>query len=162
MRDPDTVNERHAGVSIQPPVLFLGAFVAGCLLELFMPIGPGLAEGTRRPIWIGLGLAVIGVGIAAKAVSQFTEAGTSVPVHQPTDVLVTNGLYAVSRNPIYIALLMFYVGLSIALTTGWALLFLPIVIAVLQKGVIEREEAYLTDEFGETYEAYKEKVPRWL
>ena len=162
MRDPDTVNKRHADVLVQPPILFLGTFVAGCLLELILPLGPGLAGGTARPIWIGLGLAVIAVGIAAKAVSQFTEAGTSVPVDQPTDALVTDGLYAVSRNPIYIALIVFYVGLSIALTTGWALLFLPVAISVLRKGVIEREETFLEEEFGETYLAYKKRVPRWL
>jgi protein-S-isoprenylcysteine O-methyltransferase Ste14 len=75
---------------------------------------------------------------------------------------VTTGLYGWSRNPIYIALSVFYVGLSIALTTGWALLLLPLLIFVLQKGVIEREEAYLTEEFGEEYIAYKKRVPRWL
>ncbi|MDA7948621.1 MAG: isoprenylcysteine carboxylmethyltransferase family protein [Hyphomicrobiaceae bacterium] len=162
MRNPDPANNRQVDALVRPPTLFLGAFTVGCLLEMFMPIGPGLAQGTARPIWIGLGLAVIGVGIAAKAVSQFTEAGTSVPVHEPTDALVTNGLYALSRNPIYIALIIFYVGLSIALTTGWALLLLPVVLTVLQKGVVEREEALLAQEFGETYLAYKKKVPRWL
>ena len=92
----------------------------------------------------------------------FVDAGTSLPVHTPTNALVTTGLYGWSRNPIYIALSVFYVGLSIALTTGWALLLLPLVIFVLQKGVIEREEAYLTEEFGEEYTAYKKRVPRWL
>ena len=162
MRDPDPVSNRQVDALVRPPTLFLGAFTVGCLLEIFLPIGPGLAQGTGRPIWIGLGIAVIGAGIAAKAVSQFTEAGTSVPVHEPTDALVTNGLYALSRNPIYIALIVFYVGLSIALTTGWALLLLPAVVAVLRKGVVEREEALLTQEFGDAYVAYKKKVPRWL
>ena len=162
MRDPDPASNRQVDAVVRPPTLFLGAFTAGCLLDIFLPIGPGLAQGTARPVWIGLGIAVIGVGIAAKAVSQFTEAGTSVPVQEPTDALVTNGLYALSRNPIYIALIVFYTGLAIALTTGWALLLLPVVVAVLKKGVIEREEALLTQEFGDAYLAYKKKVPRWL
>lgn len=152
----------HADAVIRPPTLYLGGLAAGCLLELLMPIGPGLAGGTGRPIWIGLGLAAIGLAIAAKSVSQFAAAGTSVPLDQPTDALVTNGLYGVSRNPIYIGLNFLYVGLSIALTTGWALLILPILLVILQKGVIEREEAYLEDEFGEAYLTYKKRVPRWL
>lgn len=156
------MSERLANVWVRPPNLFLGALTAGCVMELIVPIGPGLVQGTARPVWIGLGLAVIGVGIAAKAVSHFTEAGTTVPINEPTDALVTQGLYGVSRNPIYIALIIFYVGLSIALTTGWALLILPIVLAILRRGVIEPEEAFLVDEFGETYLAYKHKVPRWL
>ena len=135
------MSERHANALVHPPILYLGGLVAGSLLELFMPLGPGLAGGTARPIWIGLGLAVIGVAIAVKAMRLFADAGTSLPVHTPTDALVTTGLYSWSRNPIYIALSIFYVGLSIALTTGWALLLLPIVIFALQKGVIEREEA---------------------
>ena len=156
------MSERHANALVHPPILYLGGLVTGCLLELLVPLGPGLAGGTPRPVWIGLGLAAIGVAIAVKAIRQFTDAGTSLPVHTPTDALVTEGLYSWSRNPIYIALSVFYVGLSIALTTGWALLLLPIVIVVLQKGVIEREEAYLAEEFGAQYLAYKKRVPRWL
>lgn len=161
-RGPEPVSENHANVLVQPPRLYLGGFVAGCLMELLLPLGPGLGGGTLRPIFIGLGLAAIAVAIAGKAIRQFADAGTTIPVDEPTDALVTHGLYSWSRNPIYIALSMFYVGLSIALTTGWALLFLPVVLGVMQKGVIEREEAYLQKKFGAPYEKYKEKVPRWL
>ena len=108
------VSEPHANVLVRPPFLYLGALFAGALIELFLPLGPGLAGGTLR------------------------------------------------RNPIYIGLSVLYAGLAIALTSGWALLALPIVIAVMNKGVIEREEAYLAREFGEDYLAYKKKVPRWL
>lgn len=156
------MSERHANVMVQPAILYLGALAAGCLMEFFLPLGPGVAGGTLRPVIIGLGLAAIGVAVAGMAIRQFIGAGTSVPVHTPTDALVTHGLYNLSRNPIYIALSVFYVGLSIALTTGWALLLLPVVIAILQKGVIKREEAYLKKEFGERYLDYMNKVPRWL
>ncbi len=156
------MSERHANALAHPPVLYLGGLVAGCVLEFFVPLGPGLAGGTARPIWIGLGIAAIAFAAALKAMRLFANAGTSLPVHTPTDALVTNGLYSWSRNPIYIALSVFYVGLSIALTTLWALLFLPLVIIALQKGVIEREEEYLAEEFGEVYLSYKKRVPRWL
>lgn len=156
------MSERHANVLVRPPNLYLGGLVTGCLLELLWPLGPGLAGGTLRPVIIGLGLAAIGVAIAVKAFRQFADAGTTLPVDEPTDALVTHGIYNVSRNPIYIGLTIFYVGLSIALTTGWALLVLPFVLAVMRKGVIEPEEAYLRQEFGASYLEYKEKVPRWL
>lgn len=156
------MSEGHADALTHPPFLYLGGLVTGCLLELFIPLGPGLAGGTARPVLIGLGIAAIAIAIAGKAIVQFTNAGTSLPVDTPTDALVTDGLYSWSRNPIYIAVSVFYVGLSIALTTLWALLLLPVVILVLQKGVIEREEDYLAGEFGEAYLAYKKQVPRWL
>lgn len=155
------MSERHANVLVQPPILYMGALAAGCLMEFFFPLGPGLAGGTLKPIIIGLGLAAIGGVLAWNAIRQFVDAGTSIPVDEPTDALVTSGLYSWSRNPIYIALTVFYVGLSIALTSGWALLLLPVVLIALQKGVIEREEIYLEKEFGERYLAYKNKVPRW-
>ena len=161
-REAETVSKHHVNALVRPPNLFLSGLTAGCVLELIAPLGPGLAGGSARPVWVGLGLVVIAVGIAAKAVSQFTQAGTSIPVDQPTDALVTNGLYGLSRNPIYIALVILYLGLSIALTSGWALLVLPFLIVILQRGVIEREEVFLAKEFGETYLSYKKKVPRWL
>lgn len=156
------MSNRHIEPPVRPPNLFLGALIAGCVLELLFPLGPGLAGGNLRAIFIGLGIAVIGIGIAWKAVVQFTDAGTSVPLDEPTDALVTDGLYNWSRNPIYIGLCVLYVGLSIALTTVWALLLLPLIIIFLRRTVIEREEALLIAEYGDEYQTYKTRVPRWL
>ena len=156
------MSERHANTLVRPPFLYLGALGAGCLLELLLPLGPGLAGGTPRPVWIGLGLAAIGLAIGWKAIRQFSDAGTSIHLDEPTHALVSEGLYGWSRNPIYIGLTVIYLGLSVALTTVWPLLFLPVVIWVLTKAVIEREEAYLGQEFGDQYLAYKRQVPRWL
>lgn len=156
------MSDQYANALVRPPFLYLGALVSGGLIELFIPLGPGLAGGSARPVWIGLGLAAIGFTIVWKAFRQFADAGTSVHLDEPTHAIVSEGLYGWSRNPIYIGLTAVYTGLSIALTTGWALLFLPVVIGVLQKGVIEREEAYLGQEFGDDYLAYKRQVPRWL
>ncbi len=156
------MSERHANVLVRPPNLYLGGLVAGCLFELLLPLGPGLAGGTLRPIIIGLGLAAIGATFVWKAVRQFADAGTTIPVDEPTDALVIHGLYSWSRNPIYMGLNVIYVGLSIALTSGWALLALPVLLIVMKRGVIEPEEAYLEEEFGAQYREYKDKVPRWL
>lgn len=156
------MSEKHIVVPVRPPNLFLGSLALGAILELIYPIGPGLAGGSARAVWIGLGIAVVGIALGWKAIVQFTEAGTTVPLDEPTDALVTNGLYAWSRNPIYVALTTAYSGLAIALTSGWALILLPFTLFFLQKTVIEREEELLAREFGDTYLEYKKKVPRWL
>lgn len=156
------MSDRHIEPLVRPPNLFLGGLVLGCIAELMIPLGPGLAGGNLRAIFIGLGIAAIGVGIAWKAIVQFTDAGTAVQLDEPTDALVTDGLYNWSRNPIYIGLCVLYTGLSIALTSVWALLLLPFIIVFLQRTVIEREESLLVQEFGDDYLSYRNKVPRWL
>jgi protein-S-isoprenylcysteine O-methyltransferase Ste14 len=161
-RECEEVSKNSIDVLIRPPSLYLGGLTVGCLLDFIYPIGPGLAQGTARPVYIGLGLALIGVLIAWRAIAQFAEAGTTIQLDEPTEELVTNGLYSWSRNPIYIALTLIYVGLAIALTSGWALIVLPAVIVILRKTVIEKEEILLEKEFGTPYLAYKKKVPRWL
>ena len=72
------------------------------------------------------------------------------------------GPYALTRNPIYVGFVLAYFGLSIMLTDLWVLLLLIPVLVILQRGVVEREEAYLERQFGEAYHRYKARVPRWI
>lgn len=155
-------DQDHADVVMRPPRLFLSGLTAGAVLELFIPLGPGLANGSFRAVAIGIALAIIGAALVVHAARRFSDAGTTVPISDPTTALVTDGLYGWSRNPIYVAATVFYVGLAIALTTGWALLALPVVLTVLHHGVVLREEVFLEDTFGADYVAYKSAVPRWL
>jgi protein-S-isoprenylcysteine O-methyltransferase Ste14 len=55
-----------------------------------------------------------------------------------------------------------YFGLSIVLTSVWVLLLLFPVLVIVQRGVVEKEEAYLERKFGDAYRAYKARVPRRL
>ncbi len=151
-----------ADVVMRPPTLALGCLAAAAILELVWPLGPGLAQGSWKPVAIGLGFMALGLGFGWAAVRRFFEAGTTVQIHEPTETLVTSGLYRWSRNPIYIGLITVYFGLCLALTTVWGLLLLPVLVAVLHKGVVLREEAFLEGKFGDAYRAYKAKAPRWL
>ena len=58
--------------------------------------------------------------------------------------------------------MILYFGLAIMLTSAWMLLLLIPVLIILQRGVVEREEAYLQAKFGEAYRKYQARVPRWL
>jgi protein-S-isoprenylcysteine O-methyltransferase Ste14 len=57
---------------------------------------------------------------------------------------------------------LLYVGITLLVNTVWPLLLLPFVLAVVQRGVIEREERYLEQKFGDKYMSYKSRVRRWL
>ena len=151
-----------ADVAIKPPFLFLGALVLGCLLSLVIPLGPGLGRPNTLALMAGFGFVLAGLGLAVASVRSFRAAGTSVVPGEPSTALVVTGPYAVTRNPIYVGFVLAYFGLAILLTSVWVLLLLIPVLIVLQRGVVEREEAYLERKFGDAYRRYQARVPRWL
>jgi protein-S-isoprenylcysteine O-methyltransferase Ste14 len=81
---------------------------------------------------------------------------------KPTTALVTEGPFRYSRNPIYLALTLLYVGVALLINALWILLLIVPVLLVIRYGVIAREEAYLTRKFGDTYRQYTARVQRWL
>ena len=111
---------------------------------------------------VGLTFVAIGFLLAALSVRRFQLAGTSVVPGEPSTALVVNGPYAFTRNPIYVGFALAYLGLAIMLTSLWVLLLSIPLLVILQRGVVEREEAYLDRQFGEAYRKYKARVPRWL
>jgi protein-S-isoprenylcysteine O-methyltransferase Ste14 len=151
-----------ADVAIKPPFLFLGALALGCLLSLAIPIGPGLGRPNTLALMVGLAFVLLGVALAVLSVRSFHVARTSVVPGEPSTALVVTGPYALTRNPIYVGFALAYFGLSIMLTDLWVLLLLIPVLVILQRGVVEREEAYLERQFGEAYHRYKARVPRWI
>ncbi|MEQ9200673.1 MAG: isoprenylcysteine carboxylmethyltransferase family protein, partial [Rhodospirillales bacterium] len=85
-----------------------------------------------------------------------------VPTHTPTSGLVTDGLYRYSRNPIYLALTLIYIGTSLIAGWFWPLLLLLPLLPLMHYGVIRREEDYLSAKFGTEYQAYRKAVRRYL
>lgn len=152
----------YADVVVKPPILFAGAVLLGCLLSWIVPLGPGLGSATTRALAAGGTLALVGLALGALSVRQFRQAGTSVIPGEPSTVLLESGPYRFTRNPIYIAFVILYFGLAVMLTSAWMLLLLIPVLIILQRGVVEREEAYLQAKFGEAYRKYQARVPRWL
>jgi protein-S-isoprenylcysteine O-methyltransferase Ste14 len=152
----------YADVVVKPPILFVGAIVLGCLLSWLVPLGPGLFSANGRALGVGGGLALIGFALFVVSAREFGRAGTSVVPGEPSTVLLDVGPYRFTRNPIYISFVIFYFGLAIMLTSAWMLLLLISVLIIMQRGVVEREEAYLQSKFGEAYRKYQARVPRWL
>jgi protein-S-isoprenylcysteine O-methyltransferase Ste14 len=152
----------YAEVAVKPPILFLGALALGCLLSSIIPIGPGLGSANGLAVTVGLTFIVLGFVLAGLSFRNFRLAGTSVVPGEPAKALVVTGPYHVTRNPIYIGLVLAYFGVSILLTSMWVLLLLIPAVIILQRRVVLREEEYLERQFGEAYTKYKARVPRWL
>src|SRR5215510_7754334 len=113
-------------------------------------------------LWLGLALLVLGVGIAAWGRRTMQAAGTNVNPALPTTAIVTSGPFRFSRNPLYLALTLLYLGLTLALNTWWGIVVLVPVLIIMHRGVVLREERYLEHKFGETYRQYRSKVRRYL
>lgn len=104
----------------------------------------------------------IGVLVLAWAVRALRRADTDLTFSEPTKVLVEQGPFGFSRNPIYLSFALIYLGIAISLNALWPILFFLVMLLVVQRGVIDREERYLERKFGEEYLRYKSRVRHWL
>lgn len=155
----DTLQHDNPGVIAPPPLIYAVALLLSLFLQKLVPLP--LSAGRTKTL---LGALLIG---GAGAIGLFSllkmrEVGTNVNPTQPTTALVTSGPYRLTRNPIYLAITLLYTGLGLLFNTVWTLLLLPVVLLLMNRGVIEREEAYLEQKFGVQYRTYKESVRRWL
>lgn len=92
----------------------------------------------------------------------FKRKGTT---HEPNGIataLLTGGPFGFSRNPLYLALAALLAALGLVLDSAWILLLLPVLILLLDRLVIAREEARLRAQFGAAYLAYTRQVRRWF
>jgi protein-S-isoprenylcysteine O-methyltransferase Ste14 len=151
---PDT-----AGVIAPPPLIYLGALGIGFGLDRAMGTG-SLPWSVTAPV--GAAAIVAGVGLLGSFVQAFGRARTPIDPYTPSTAVVTDGPYRRTRNPGYLGMALTYAGIAIAANAPWALLPLPVAIAVIDRGVIAREERYLERKFGVPYLEYKRRVRRWL
>jgi protein-S-isoprenylcysteine O-methyltransferase Ste14 len=148
-----------AGVVAPPPLIYLGALIVGQVLQSSFPL-PFLPRGLRT--WLGGLLIGAGAVTITSAVRTMRDAGTNISPEQPTTSLVTKGPYQFTRNPLYLSFTLIYTGISVLTGTFWSILLLPVVMFIINRGVIDREERYLERKFGSQYRDYKEHVPRWF
>jgi protein-S-isoprenylcysteine O-methyltransferase Ste14 len=148
-----------AAVIAPPPLIYLAGLVVGLILGAAVPT-PFFARGAASVV--GAVLIAAALWLALWGVRTMRRAGTSVRPDVPTTALVTTGPFDFSRNPLYVSLALLYGGIAVAARSLWALLLLIVVLAVVDRGVIGREERYLERKFGVDYREYKTRVRRWL
>ena len=105
---------------------------------------------------------VAGVLLAASGFRAMGRADTNVDPYASTTALVTGGPFRFTRNPLYLALTLLYTGIASLLNALWPTLLLPIALWIMRRGVIDREERYLSEKFGEAYFQYRRRVRRWI
>ena len=113
---------------------------------------------------LGIAIFISGLMILFSAVSLFKEKERTVNPMSPEKAssLVVDGVFKYTRNPMYLGLLIFQIGLGMSLKFIHITLFSIFTFFVFDYFVIRREEKYLEKKFKNEYLVYKNKVRRWL
>jgi protein-S-isoprenylcysteine O-methyltransferase Ste14 len=152
----------NAGVRIPPPFLFLGGLVAGYILDLIRHVPVAPPEWSLAVRVLGGVLAAAAFALMLSAVVLFRRAGTHPEPWKTTTRLVLDGPYRFTRNPMYLGMAAFLVGLGLVGNALWPVIAVFPAVLIIRTQVIAREEAYLERKFGAEYLAYKSRVRRWL
>jgi protein-S-isoprenylcysteine O-methyltransferase Ste14 len=146
---------------IPPPLIALAAAALIGALHRWLPV----AHVITSP-WNALGVLVgaLAIVIILTAFRQFRRASTTVNPLDPSKatLLVTDGIFSLTRNPMYLGLLLLLVGWAIWLGSASVWLVPPLFWVVITFGQIIPEERALTRLFGEQYVTYKGEVARWF
>jgi protein-S-isoprenylcysteine O-methyltransferase Ste14 len=152
-----------ADVRIFPPALPLLTVLAGVGLNWLVPIRPGFELATPLRYWVG-GAIVVGaiLGLGLWSVLLLRRSGQSENPWKPTTQIISSGPFRVSRNPMYLQMVLACIGFAVALMNVWILLLTPVCAWLLRTLAIVPEERYLESKFGEPYLEYQRRVRRWL
>jgi protein-S-isoprenylcysteine O-methyltransferase Ste14 len=159
VRSATAPSDDSPGVIAPPPLLYGAAFLVGAVLHSLFP-KPILASSLAP----GVGVALLSVGAALAVWSRRTMEGANTNVNPslPATSLVVTGPFRFSRNPMYVARTVLYLGLGLLMNALCVLAVLVPLLLVMQYGVVRREERYMEARFGEAYRQYRSAVPRWV
>ncbi|MGH6857224.1 MAG: methyltransferase family protein [Methylocella sp.] len=149
----------HANVVASPTVIFAGVLVLGFGLDMIWP-ARFLPEGWG--FLLGFAIIFIALNIKLFAAREMVRVKTNLYVRKPTIDIATEWPFSVSRNPLYIGMILLNTGIGCIVNSLWIFLLSAGLAVTLQKAVIEPEEAYLEKKFGDKYLRYKAKVRRWI
>jgi protein-S-isoprenylcysteine O-methyltransferase Ste14 len=151
----------RARIIAPPPLIGLVCIVLAFVARHFLPL-----RLSARPNFIQctVGLLMLGTAICAIAFARraFITHGTHPNPYRPTKALVETGLFRFSRNPIYVAFLLFVLAVALLANSLWLVIGALVVFVILHFGVVKREEEYLRTKFGRPYELYCSRVRRWI
>lgn len=148
-------------LKIPPPAI---AVVLAAAMWALSRVTPSLQVPTDIRLLLALAVAAVAIGFSVAGVMSFRRAKTTLDPTKPqlTSSLVSSGIYTVTRNPMYVGLLLVLIAWAIFLSSAWALLGPAAYFVYIGHFQIAPEERALTALFGAEYTAYLSKVRRWL
>jgi protein-S-isoprenylcysteine O-methyltransferase Ste14 len=153
------MNESQNSNKAIPPIYFIGALVLALLLHAVFPLGQLLASPWT---WFGV-VPIVGGGILILIAGwSFNRQNTTVKPFAYSTTLVTNGVFRLSRNPMYLGLALILIGVVLLLGSTTPLLPALVFPVLLDRIFIVAEEHKLEEAFGEQFREYRKRVRRWV
>ena len=141
------------------------------LLKLFTYIAPAIQVLSimfaKNEKWTGLyviGIVVTSLGVVAfiLSVAHMKDNWRAGVQKKDNTNLVTNGIYSISRNPAFLGFDLMYIGILIAFF-NWSLFLVTVIVLILfHLQIVNVEEDFLIERFGDEYLAYRKKVCRYI
>lgn len=145
-----------------PPALFGGAFFLGAILQRSVAISPVDRWLAYIPEPVGYLLVAVGLLVDGLAMWELHKHDTPIMPTSPASSLVTSGVYAHTRNPIYIGNTIVLLGIALTMRWTWLLLLIPLAVAAVHALAVLREEEHLAYLFESEWDAYADATPRWI
>jgi protein-S-isoprenylcysteine O-methyltransferase Ste14 len=143
-----------------PPALVVVCAVAMLVFYRKAPMAGIMPEPYNY--FIGIPLVVIGLGLTLYAARQFNRVRTNIKTFNKPDVLVTDGAFAWSRNPMYLGFSIALAGFAVKLNVWPAVAIAAAFILITHFWYIRFEERMAEQTFGEAYKDYRRTTRRWL
>jgi protein-S-isoprenylcysteine O-methyltransferase Ste14 len=134
------------------------------LFSVAVPLAIALADPWARGPWLpGLIVLLAGTALLSWCIREFLVAGMgTLAPWDPPQRLVTSGPYRLSRNPMYVGVLITVAGWAMLLGSGLVVAYLIGLAAAFHLRVLHSEEPWLAARFGDQWRAYLGAVPRWI
>lgn len=143
-----------------PPLIYVTAAVLAVLLNEAFP-GPAWFD-RALGAGIGWGAMLLGLGLDLAAMLTMRSRRANILPHRSATALVTTGVFAWSRNPIYLGNTLLLAGAAMAFGNPWFLPAALLAAVAVTRLAIEREEAHLAALFGAGWDAYRRRTARWF
>ncbi len=145
-----------------PPVIYVSAIALAIILRFLVPL-PWITEPLSDMLFItGIGLVLAAIAMGVTAIRTLKRNKTTIRPDRPSEHLVTDGPFGITRNPIYLANSLVMIGIGLIIGSLWFLILSVVAGFLTQKMAIEGEERHLDIRFGKRYRDYKQRVRRWL
>ena len=151
----------NPGVYIPPPLIYVLTFLAAVYAQKIYRIDDSMFH--KRSVKIaGIIFLMIALFFLVRSLRQFIKSKNTLVTIKPSSSLQANGIYSLTRNPMYVGLAIVYLGISCLIGNWWNIILFPLLLFIVQEYIIKSEEKYLERRFGQVYLDYKSKVRRWL